>query len=87
MAAIFLNGIVRITIKISLKFVYKDQINNIPALVQIMAWRQPGDMSLSGPNMVGLPTRICVMGPQLVNLFNEDRCRPKVWMDLLFFDN
>ena len=27
-----------ISIKISLKFVPKDPINNIPALVQIMAW-------------------------------------------------
>ena len=28
---------------ISLKFVHKVQINNIPPLVQIMAWRWPGD--------------------------------------------
>ena len=33
--------------KISLKFVPKVPINNIPALVQIMAWRQPGDKPLS----------------------------------------
>ena len=31
-----------ILLKISLKFVPKVQINNIPALVQIMAWRQTG---------------------------------------------
>ena len=30
-----------ILIKISLKFVPKGQINNISALVQIMAWRRP----------------------------------------------
>ena len=35
---IFLNENVWILIKISLKFVPKDPINNIPALVQIMAW-------------------------------------------------
>ena len=37
---IFLNENVRISIKISLKFVPKGPINNIPALVQIMAWRR-----------------------------------------------
>ena len=30
--------------KISLKFVSNGTINNIPALVQIMAWRRPGDI-------------------------------------------
>ena len=34
-------------IKISLKFVPKGPINNIPALVQIMAWGRPGDKPLS----------------------------------------
>ena len=37
---IFLNESVWISIKIPLKFVYKVPINNIPALVQIMAWRE-----------------------------------------------
>ena len=37
---IFLNEDVRISIQISLKFVPKGPINSIPALVQIMAWRQ-----------------------------------------------
>ena len=37
---IFLKENVWIRIKISLKFVPKSPINNIPALVQIMAWRQ-----------------------------------------------
>ena len=40
-----------IPIKISLKFVPKGPINNIPALVQIMAWRRTGDKSLSEPMM------------------------------------
>ena len=44
---IFLNENVIISIKISLKFVPKDPINNIPALVQIMAWRRSGDKPLS----------------------------------------
>ena len=37
---IFLNENVRISIKISLKFVPKGPINNNPALVQIMAWHR-----------------------------------------------
>ena len=40
---IFVNENVRISIKISLKFVPKGRISNIPALVQIMVWRRPGD--------------------------------------------
>ena len=63
---IFLNENVRITIKISLKFVPKDPIKNIPALVQIMAWRRPGDKPLSEPMMVSLLTHICVTRPQWV---------------------
>ena len=61
---IFLNENVLISIKISLKFVPKGQINNIPALVQIMAWCRPGDKPLSEPRMVSLPTHICVTRPQ-----------------------
>ena len=43
---ILLNENVWISINISLHFVHKGKINNIPGLVQIMAWRWPGDMSL-----------------------------------------
>ena len=39
---IFFNENARISITISLNFVPKGPINNIPVLVQIMAWRQPG---------------------------------------------
>ena len=39
------------SIKFSLKFVPKGPIDNIPALVQIMAWRRPGDKPLSEPVM------------------------------------
>ena len=52
----FLNENVWIPIKISLKFVPKGPINNIPALVQIMACRRSGDKPLSEPMMVSLPT-------------------------------
>ena len=47
-----------------LGFVPKGRINNIPSLVQIMAWRWPGDKPLSEPMMVRLPTHICVTRPQ-----------------------
>ena len=53
-----LNENVRISIKISLKFVPKGPINNIPALAQIMAWRRSGDKPLSKPMMVSLLTHI-----------------------------
>ena len=65
--AIFLNENVRISIKISLKFVPKGPINNNPALVQIMAWRRPGDKPLSESMMIILLTHICVTRPQWVN--------------------
>ena len=65
---IFFNENVGISIKISLRFVPKGPINNIPALVQIMAWRRPGDKPLSEPMMVSLLTHICVARPQRVNL-------------------
>ena len=63
---ISLNENIWISIKISLKFVPKCVINNIPALVQIMTWRRPGDKPLSEPLMVRLPTNICVTRPQWV---------------------
>ena len=64
---IFFNENVRISIKISLKFVPKGPINNNPALVQIMAWCRSGDKPLSEPMMVNLLTHICVTRPQWVN--------------------
>ena len=62
----FWNENVVILAKTSLRFVSKDPINNIPALVQIMAWRWPGDKPLSEPMVVRLPTHICVTQPQWV---------------------
>ena len=43
-----------ISIDISLKFIPKGPIDNIPALVQITAGRQPGDKPLLEPMMVWL---------------------------------
>ena len=64
---IFLNESVYISIKISLKFVPKGPIDNIPALVHIMAWPRPGDKPWSEPMLVRLSTHICVTRPQWVN--------------------
>ena len=74
---LFFNENVWISIKISLKFVPKGPINNIPALVWIMAWRRSGDKPLSEPVMVSLPMHICATRPQWVNmlrLFIAQRC-------------
>ena len=62
-----------ISIIILLKFVPKDQNNNIPALVQLMAWRRPGDkpLSVSEPTMVSLLTHIFVTRPQWVNFIRR----------------
>ena len=65
---IFLSENVWISLKISLKFVPKGPINNIPPLVQIMAWRRQGDKPLSEPMMASLLTHICVTWLQWVNL-------------------
>ena len=54
-------------IKISLKFVPRGPIIIIPALVQIMTWRRPGDKPLSELMMTSLLTHICVTSPQWVN--------------------
>ena len=71
---IFLNENVWIMLRISLKFVPKIPINNIPALVQIMAWSRPGDKPLSEPMMVSLLTHICDTQPQWVTV-TWDACR------------
>ena len=61
---IFLNENILILIQISLKFIPKVPINNIPALVQIIAWRRPGDKPLYELMMIILLTHICVTLPQ-----------------------
>ena len=71
--SIFFNENIHILIKISLTFVPKAPINNIPALVQIMAWHRPGDKPSSEPMMVSLLTHICVTRPQWIN------CHWKCW--------
>ena len=71
---IFLNENVCFTIKISLTFVPSGQINNIPALVQIMALHRSDDKALSEPMMVNVLTHICITRPQWVK-----------WLGIFFF--
>ena len=61
---IFLNENVWTSIQISLKFVPKGPIDNISALVQIMAWRRPGNKPLSEPMLIILLMHICITRPQ-----------------------
>ena len=68
---IFFNENVWIPIKISLMFVPKGPINNIPALVQIMDWRWPGSKPLSGPMMVYF-TDAYITRPQWVILLKPE---------------
>ena len=71
---IFENENVLISIKISLKFIPKGPIYNIPALVQIMATRRlPGDKPLSEPLMIILLTHVCITPPQRVKLRSHGR--------------
>ena len=44
---VFLNGILNILVKISMKYALENQINKPPALVQKMVWCRSGDKPLS----------------------------------------
>ena len=90
---IFLNENVWISIKISLKFVPQGSINNIPSLVQIMAWRRPGNKPLSeskwlvyrriyaslGFNELTIYMQSCVWGNDGIFIFYI--CRPRWSVD------
>ena len=92
---IFFNENVWISIKISLNFLSRDPINNIPSLVQIMTWCRPGNKPLSEPMMVSLLMHLCITRLQLVNslymknnifiigeefyIFYSDRCEWTHW--------
>ena len=56
----FLKWNVWILLNISLEFVTKVRIDNIPTLGRIMAWCRPGDNPLSETMMVSLLTHVCV---------------------------
>ena len=63
-----------ISIEISLTFISNRPINNIPALVQIMAWCQPDDKPWSEAMMVRLPTHICVTMSQASYMVSAPHC-------------
>ena len=79
---IFSNENILIFIKFLLKFIPKVPINNIQALVQIMAWRQPGHKPLSELMMVRLLMHICVTQPEWFKLMKDTTYlvhRDKIW--------
>ena len=82
---IFLNENIWISTDITLKCVPKVQLDNIPALVQIMVWHRPGDKPLSEPMMVSLLTYICVTRRQWVKC--EVRVVTSSTLELLLGDN
>ena len=61
---ILLNQNVQISMRISLMFIPKGSINNIPALDLIMASHHSGEKPLSRPMVVNLLMNICVICPQ-----------------------
>ena len=65
---------IKLSTNISLKFVPKGPINNIQALVQMMAWRRSGDKTYFEPMMVRLLSHICVTRPQWVKHTNAYDC-------------
>ena len=73
---IILNENVKFFTTMLLNFVSTDPINNIPALVQIMAWRRSGDKPLSEPMVVSLLAHICINRPQWVNV-KHSRMMPR----------
>ena len=69
----FLNENLWISLQISPKFVLNVRINNIPALVRIMAWRRLGDKPLSEPMIGNSLTHLCVTRPQWLKTFEPGR--------------
>ena len=66
---IFLNETIWNLIEISLYFVPRGPINNIPALLQIMAWRRPGGKPLSEPMVVIV--YLCIYASLGINELNH----------------
>ena len=76
---LFLNENEWIVIKIALKFVHICPINNVPSLVQIMAWRRPGNKPFSEPCQL-----VCWRIYVSLNLneltFSYKQCTRMVWI-------
>ena len=83
--AFFLNENIWISIKISLKFIPKGLINNIPSLVQIMAWRRGGNKPFSEAMMVRFLTYICITRHQWVNSYQAELMLENMKIHFHFF--
>ena len=59
---IFMNERFYVLIRVSLKFVPKGPINNIPVLIQIMAWCGSGDKPLSEPMLIQFTDTYVALG-------------------------
>ena len=69
--------------KISPKFIPKSPINNIPALVQIMAWRRPGDKPLSEPMLLVYWRIYASLGHnELTGIIDESNAVRKTYLKL-----
>ena len=64
---IFLHENVLNALRIPVKFVSRVQINNMPASLQIIAWRWPGNKPLSEQMMVNL--HLCIIKSQWVKSY------------------
>ena len=78
--SIFFNENVWISIEISLKFLPKRPINNIPALVQIMACCLDGAKPLWCLMILNLPMHICITWPQWINICSLRYHNEPFWM-------
>ena len=77
MSAIFMNENGIILIKISLKYVPKGPINNIPALVQIVAWHRIGDKPLFEPMSTWF---IDTYVPHMGEVSSSNEASPMPWV-------
>ena len=73
------------SLKILLKLAPKVGTKNVPALVLIMAWHQPGDKLLSEPVMVSLLMHICVNQLSIVNWGKNPGGKQQTLLNLCFF--
>ena len=81
---IFFNENCCLLIKLSPKYVRKGPIDNISALVQIMAWRRSGDKPFSEQMMISLPTHTCVTPPQWVKAGQKIQ---STWLNISIYAN
>ena len=68
--------------ELHLLFVAGDQINNIWALVHIMAWCQPGNKPLSEPMMVRFLMHIYITEPQWIE---ENLSSRFLWLSMFLY--